>query len=80
MTSKAAQSVPLYLAMQAGAGIVFGLAFGVVLLATDTGGLAALVLHQDALALATYSLGSAIVLCPLVISTAVGLLAWGQHR
>jgi hypothetical protein len=78
MTSKAAASLPIYLTIQACMGIAMGLAFGFVLLATDTAELGSLVLNQDLLALLVYCAGSAVAVCPVVVTTAVGLLAWDR--
>jgi hypothetical protein len=79
MASKAFASVPVYLAIQACAGIAVGSAFALVLLVTDTGGLGVLVRDQGPLEFVTICLGSLIAICTFVISTAVGLLAWERH-
>jgi hypothetical protein len=70
------RAVCRYLALQSAVAVGIGLALGVLMLATDAGGIASLILASSAPEnVAVFLLGSAITFWPLVFATAVGVLA-----
>lgn len=75
-------AIARYLVCNALIGSAFGMMFGLTLLATDTFGLQSLIAASpEATAVTTIFLaGSAITFTPLVISTAIGLLADADFR
>ncbi len=75
------QSIPRYLLANCVIGCVAGLVWGLLMIATDTAGLATLVAlssHPVATG-ALLLIGSAVVLAPIVLAAAIGALANSGH-
>src|SRR5262245_59065729 len=85
--ARIASQIPRYLLVQCLLGCIVGLIVAAMLLVTDTGGLAALVAasSEPIGSIAILVAGSLITTIPLVVATAIGLLAGrsgriGAHR